>query len=96
MVKNVSTLPTALMSQVNLFGLRMEYSNAGVDYDEQGVPQLLVQREATFRLFGSGWTENTIFVLTEKTGDRGGPCEFPIGDIQKVCNIISYLIHLIC
>lgn len=87
MLKNVTPLATAYMSQVNLFGLRMEYSDAGVDYDEQGVPQLLVQRMALFRLFGSGWSENTLFVLTEKTGERGGPCEFPIGDVQKVCNI---------
>uniref|UniRef100_A0A2S2QRF7 Metal transporter CNNM2 n=1 Tax=Sipha flava TaxID=143950 RepID=A0A2S2QRF7_9HEMI len=88
MLKNVTPLATAYMSQVNLFGLRMEYSDAGVDYDDQGVPQLLVQRMALFRLFGSGWSENTLFVLTEKTGDRGGPCEFPIGEVQKV-NISS-------
>lgn len=95
MLKNVTPLATAFMSQVNLVGLRMEHSDAGVDYDEQGVPQLLVQREALFRLFGNGWSENTLFVLTEKMGDRGGPCEFPVGDVQKVSSIVPHSIYLV-
>lgn len=93
-LKNVSELPTVVISPVHVYGLRMEYSNAAVDYDDLGVPQLLVQRNASFRLFGNGWNENTWFVLTEKLGHRGGPCEFPVGDIQEVCiTIISYLTH---
>lgn len=85
---------TAYISPVDLFGLRMEYSDAAVDYDEQGVPQLLVQRNASFRLFGSGWTDKTLFVLTEKIGERGGPCEFPVGDVQEVCNIVTLILKL--
>ncbi|XP_050531045.1 unextended protein isoform X2 [Daktulosphaira vitifoliae] len=84
LLKGVTSLSTAYLSTVNLFGLRMEHSDAAVDYDEFGVPQLLVQRNTSFRLFGSGWTEHTLFVLTEKSGERGTPCEFPVGEIQKV------------
>lgn len=87
-LKNVTPLGTAYLSTVELFGLRMEYSDAAVDYDEQGVPQLLVQRNASFRLFGNGWTDKTLFVLTEKVGEKGGPCEFPVGEVQEVCNIL--------
>lgn len=83
-LKNVQPLGTAYLSLVELYGLRMENSEALVDYDERGVPQILVQRNTTFRLFGSGWTDKTLFVLTEKTGNRGGPCEFPIGDVEEV------------
>ncbi|XP_050438550.1 unextended protein isoform X2 [Adelges cooleyi] len=83
-LKNVTPLGTAFISPVHLYGLRMEYSDAAVDYDDLGVPQLLVQRNATFRLFGSGWSEKTLFVLTAKIGEKGGPCEFPLGDIQEV------------
>lgn len=89
-LKSVTPLSTASISPVDLFGLRMEYSDATVDYDEQGVPQLLVQRMASFRLFGSGWTDKTIFVLTQKVGVRGSPCEFPVGEVQEVCSIIVY------
>lgn len=83
-LKNVTPLGTAYVSTVELYGLRMESSDALVDYDERGVPQILVQRNTSFRLFGNGWTEKTLFVLTEKVGERGGPCEFPIGDIEEV------------
>lgn len=83
-LKNVTPLGTAYISPVNFYGLRVEYSDAAIDYDDRGVPQLLVQRNASFRLFGSDWTEKTIFVLTEKIGDKGGPCEFPVGEVQEV------------
>lgn len=92
-LKNVTPFSTAITSPVSLYGLRMEYSYANVEYDEQGVPQLLVQRNASFRLFGSGWTERTIFVLTEKIGHKGSPCEFPVGDVQEVCIIIFCSTH---
>lgn len=91
-LKNVTPLGTAYLSEVELFGLRMEFSDAAVDYDEQGVPQLLVQRNASFRLFGSGWTDNTLFVLTEKIGEKGGPCEFPVGVVLKVCIVLSLIL----
>lgn len=97
-LKNVTPLGTAYISPVNFYGLRVEYSDAAVDYDDRGVPQLLVQRNASFRLFGSDWTEKTIFVLTEKIGEKGGPCEFPVGEIQGVRTIFVYEIrffHLI-
>ncbi|VVC46104.1 Hypothetical protein CINCED_3A000052 [Cinara cedri] len=81
---NVKTLATAFTSPVTLYGLRMEYSDAAVDYDEEGVPQLLVQRNASFRLFGSGWTDKTLFILTEKVGEKGSPCEYPSGEIQEI------------
>lgn len=83
-LKNVTPLGTAYLSTVELYGLRMERSDALVDYDDRGVPQILVQRNTTFRLFGSGWTDKTLFVLTEKVGGRGSPCEFPVGDIEEV------------
>ncbi|XP_060843585.1 unextended protein isoform X1 [Rhopalosiphum padi] len=83
-LKNVTPLGTAYISPVNFYGLRVEYSDAAIDYDDRGVPQLLVQRNASFRLFGSDWTEKTIFVLTEKVGDKGGPCEFPVGEVQEI------------
>lgn len=83
-LKNVTPLGTAYLSTVELYGLRMERSDSLVEYDERGVPRILVQRNITFRLFGSGWTDKTLFVLTEKVGGRGSPCEFPIGDIEEV------------
>lgn len=83
-LKSVQPLATAYFSAVALYGLRMENSAALVDYDERGVPQILVQRNTTFLLFGSGWTANTLFVLTANPGNRGDPCEFPTGDIERV------------
>lgn len=79
---------TAFLSPVELYGFRVEFSESAVDYDERGVPQLLIQRNASFRLFGTGWTDKTIFVLTDIVGERGGPCEFPAGGLQEVRSII--------
>lgn len=83
-LKNVTPLGTAYISNVQVYGLRLEASDAGIEYNDGGVPLLLVERNATFRLFGSGWTENTIFVLTDRKGDLGAACEFPSGEIQYV------------
>lgn len=83
-------MATAYISNVQVYGLRLESTDSGIEYDERGVPQLLVERNATFRLFGSGWTENTIFVLTDRVGDLGAPCEFPSGEIQYVSTIILF------
>lgn len=72
----------------------MEHSEANVEYDEKGVPQLLIQRNASFRLFGDGWTERTLFILTEKKGVKGSHCEYPKGEIQEVNNTI-FLFNLL-
>lgn len=89
-LKNVTPISTHYNSPVTLYGLRMEHSEANVEYNELGVPQLLIQRNASFRFFGDGWTEHTLFMLTEKKGVKGSPCEYPRGEVQEVNNIIFY------
>lgn len=72
-------------SNVTIYGVLLESSTPPALYDDDGggEPTLLVGSEATYRLFGSGWTEDTIFVWTEQTGEYGSECEYITGDKTK-------------
>lgn len=90
-LKTVSQLNTASESPVRIYGLRIENPNpATVEYSEKGVPTLLVNRNETIRIFGSGWTDNSVFILTDRKASRGEHCEYLTGDILNVRKIVLY------
>lgn len=71
-------------SPVVVYGFKLERSERTPEVDEDGVPALLVGSTGVLRLFGSGWTPDTRFVLTDGVGKRGDFCEFPFQANQKV------------
>lgn len=89
----VSTTP--LSEGVQLFGFHMERADSAISYTDDGVPQLKFGTVGVLRLFGTGWTENSRFVLTTDNAKKGQPCEFPVGGIQKVINYIRNIIIII-
>lgn len=46
-------------------------------YSDDGVPELMSSRMATFRLFGTGFSERTVVTFTEEVGVYGGSCQLP-------------------
>ncbi|XP_072162417.1 unextended protein isoform X2 [Bemisia tabaci] len=93
-VRAVSQLPPSVVEappapilpsdDVILYGMRLESAESPAEYDEAGVPELLAGTKATFRLFGSGWTNQTVFALTASSGHRNGYCEHPKDEVAKV------------
>lgn len=73
--------------QVSLYGVKLEFSDPPAVYETEGTsePTLLVRSHAQYRLYGSGWKEDTLFVWTDREGVAGGACEYIIGDKSKVC-----------
>lgn len=76
--------PILPSDDVILYGMRLESAESPAEYDEAGVPELLAGTKATFRLFGSGWTNQTVFALTASSGHRNGYCEHPKDEVAKV------------
>lgn len=64
--------------ELKLYGVRLEKSDPKADYNDDGnaEPTLFVGADATFRLFGHGWTPGGTFAWTEKTDTFGGKCNY--------------------
>ncbi|XP_046658340.1 unextended protein isoform X2 [Homalodisca vitripennis] len=72
-----------VVSKVKVYGFKLEDSEKPVDIAESGIPELLVGTSGVLRLFGSGWTNHTKFVLTDENLEEGAICEYPIGVNQE-------------
>lgn len=62
---------------LQVLGLRLEIHEKEVEYDDDGVPEVLADTEHTIRIFGNGFTETMLITFTERqiTSDRS--CQFP-------------------
>lgn len=62
---------------IRIIGLRLESSETPATYTEDGVPELMSSKKATFRLFGFGFSERTVITFTEEVGVYRGSCQLP-------------------
>lgn len=62
---------------IRIIGLRLESSESPPTYTADGVPELMSNTKATFRLFGYGFTEQTVVTFTEENGAYRGSCQLP-------------------
>lgn len=62
---------------IRIIGLRLESSESEAGYTDDGVPELMSSKMATFRLFGHGFSERTVVTFTEEIGVYGGSCQLP-------------------
>ncbi|XP_024083514.1 metal transporter CNNM4-like isoform X2 [Cimex lectularius] len=69
---------------VHLFGLRVEKGGHSMKVGDDGVPELLQGETVVLRLFGTGFRNDTFFVLTHKKQDRGEHCDFPATEKQQL------------
>ncbi|KAK7573492.1 hypothetical protein V9T40_010683 [Parthenolecanium corni] len=73
--------------KLHLNGLRLESSSDSTSTDDDSAePTLLVNTEAVYRLYGEGWTNDTVFVWTMKASDVGSHCDYIIGAETKLKN----------
>lgn len=68
---------TLVPPNTRIIGLRLESSEVPPTFTEDGVPELLSSKSATFRLFGYGFSERTVVTFTEEVGVYGGSCQLP-------------------
>lgn len=71
------TVPKQFTPNIRIIGLRLESSESSAGFTDDGVPELLSSKMATFRLFGFGFSERTVVTFTEEIGVYGGSCQLP-------------------
>lgn len=57
--------------------MRVETAKGGVDYDEDNVPNFITKTKARLRLFGCGFTDQTVITFTKQDNERQGACLLP-------------------
>ncbi|KOC59188.1 Metal transporter CNNM2 [Habropoda laboriosa] len=56
-------------------GLRIETSDKDPSYRDDGIPEILAGSRAVIRLFGFGFTEDTLISFTDEPAKRGSICD---------------------
>ncbi|CAK9794691.1 Unextended protein [Anthophora plagiata] len=56
-------------------GLRIETSDKDPSYRDDGIPEILAGSRAVIRLFGFGFTEDTLITFTDEPAKRGSICD---------------------
>lgn len=76
---------SAKQSTLRLTGYRIEYSGKEPEYGDDGVPGVMAGHDVKLRLWGEGFTENTLVALTKDDKyDYGGPCFSPASDFYPL------------
>lgn len=82
--RNPSVLPTTVRSdnkcranEIRIDGMRIESSDKAVEYDDDNIPELITRTNARLRLFGCGFTHQTVITFTKQVNDREGACLLP-------------------
>lgn len=69
--------------QIHIRGIRVEEAEKEPKY-ENGIPSLLTGTRATLRLFGEGFTEDTVITFTHQERAYGGECQMPATEPFRV------------
>ncbi|XP_041675432.1 unextended protein [Drosophila eugracilis] len=67
-----------IWKEFRIVGIRLE---DGTVETENAVPSVLIDKEQSFRVFGSGLQNNTAITFTNEQNDYGGPCLKPATDL---------------
>lgn len=67
-----------------MIGLRVEKADKSPEFDENGIPILMAGLNYTLRLFGMGFTDNTLVIFTKEHGAYGGSCQIPATGVFPV------------
>lgn len=70
--------------EVRIDGMRIETSSQTVSYDENNVPEFVSHSDAKMRLFGCGFTEQTMITFTQEAHRRDESCLLPSSGQFKV------------
>lgn len=65
------------VGEIRLDGMRVVSAKGGVDYDDDSIPHFITKTKARLRLFGCGFTDQTVITFTKQANDRQGACLLP-------------------
>lgn len=66
--------------------MRVESSDKSVHYNEDNVPEFISRTKATLRLFGCGFTDQTMITFTQDANNRNDACLIAAAGQFKVRN----------
>jgi len=75
-----------ISNSFRIVGIRLE---ADTVETKNGIPSVLIDKEQTFRVFGTGLQSNTEITFTNEKNDYGGPCLKPATDLFTPIEVAS-------
>lgn len=75
-------------------GLRIDEAQKGAEIEE-GIPQILTGLDYTIRIFGVGFTENTLVIFTRIQGHYGGSCQIPATGVFPVSFSFKFQLNVL-
>lgn len=89
--RNPQIIPTTVRSdnkcrvgEIRIDGMRVEKAVKSVEYDDDNIPELISRSNARIRLFGCGFTDQTVITFTKQNNDRNGACLLPSSEQFRV------------
>lgn len=70
--------------EIRIDGMRVEAADKTVEYDSNNIPELIARTKARIRIFGCGFTDQTVITFTKQTNDRNGACLLPSSEQFRV------------
>ncbi|XP_052855480.1 unextended protein [Drosophila gunungcola] len=81
-----SRLRRTVASSIRIVGIRLEDDTVETN---EGIPSVLIDKQKTFRVFGSGLQKNTAITFTTENNDYGGACLKPATDLFTPIEVAS-------
>lgn len=89
--RNQPLVPTTVRSdnkcrtgEIRIDGMRVLSADKSIEYDDENIPELIARTNARLRLFGCGFTDQTVITFTKQMNDRNGACLLPASGQFKV------------
>lgn len=89
--RNPSVVATTVRSdnkcrtgEIRIDGMRVVAADKTVEYDEDNIPELISRTKTRIRLFGCGFTDQTVITFTKQINDRNGACLLPSSEQFRV------------
>ncbi|XP_033215511.1 metal transporter CNNM4 isoform X2 [Belonocnema kinseyi] len=82
-------------TDIRIRGVRIETSEKHTEYDDNGVPHVLINRQIVIRIFGTGITEDVEIAFTNTRAKRGDKCEslqtekYPVESVEDNTALVS-------
>lgn len=70
--------------EIRIDGMRVESADKSVEYDDDNIPELISRTNARIRIFGCGFTDQTVITFTKQNNERSGACLLPASGQFKV------------
>lgn len=70
--------------EIRIDGMRVLSADKSIEYDIEDIPELITRTHARLRLFGCGFTDQTVITFTRQSNERNGACLLPASGQFKV------------